>query len=395
MQKQSSNKHNPKHIAAIVIVIIVGIAAISVAANSFLTQPIQHQDQPTSANLTLIGRNGQQQTLSTQEILSLQPYSALGGFRKSGGAIAGVGNYTGIIVTDLLDLVGGIFSGDTLTVSASDGYTMTYTYNQVVNGLDFSTFDSTTGSQVTSTKPLHLVLTYQIDGQQLMADEGPFRISVLGDEGLLTLGNLWVKMVTQLQVTHGSPESTSTHTAQPTTTVTATPIPTPVQSTQPTAQPTNAPMPDFNLTVFASNGTKIVIDSEDLTEFVSITYSGGSKRSNGEIVNVGVYTGVKLFDICQTMGFTSNNIVTVKASDGYTTTYSYDQVANGSGFSTYDVNGTSVVASHPLYLIVAYEFEGANLDSYSGPLKIMVVGQDGLITSGNLAARMVVEVDIS
>jgi hypothetical protein len=46
-------------------------------------------------------------------------------------------------------------------------------------------------------------------------------------------------------------------------------------------------------------------------------------------------------------------------------------------------------------LIVAYEFEGANLDSYSGPLKIMVVGQDGLITSGNLAARMVVEVDIS
>jgi hypothetical protein len=95
------------------------------------------------------------------------------------------------------------------------------------------------------------------------------------------------------------------------------------------------------------------------------------------------------------VGCSSENIITVKASDGYTSTYSYDQVANGSGFNTYDSNGNSATASHPLYLILAYWFNGAGLDSYSGPLKIMIVGQDGLVTNGNLAARMVVEVAIT
>ena len=92
-------------------------------------------------------------------------------------------------------------------------------------------------------------------------------------------------------------------------------------------------------------------------------------------------------DICSQVGFTSSNTVTVKASDGYTTTYTYDQVANGNGFATYDATAHTASATHPLYLILAYWFNGANMDSYDGPLKIMIVGQDGLITDGNYAAR--------
>jgi DMSO/TMAO reductase YedYZ molybdopterin-dependent catalytic subunit len=385
------SKFNPKVIAVIAITIIVVIASVSVTAVYLLPQKTQLTDQPTAMNLLLIGADAQQCNLTRQDIMALQAYTAPGGFRKSGGAIAGVGNYTGVPIFELISLVGGISQDDALTVSASDGYTMSYTYNQVVNGADFTTFDPITGSQVSATSPLKMVLIYSLDGQSLASDEGPLRIGVLGSEGLLTTGNQWVKMVTQLQVTHNSPEPTSTQTPEPTARVT--PIPT--QTASPTASPTNLPIPDLTLSIVASNGTKITLTSKDLVKMSTLTYPGGSRRSNGEIVNVGNYTGVKLSDVCSLVGYSRSNIVTVKASDGYASTYSYDQVANGSGFNTYDSTGSTLAASHPLYLILAYWFNGAGLDSDSGPLKVMIVGQDGLVTNGNLAARMVVEVDVS
>jgi DMSO/TMAO reductase YedYZ molybdopterin-dependent catalytic subunit len=391
MSTQSKRKFNPKLLAVIAVIIIVIVASISVAAVYLLPQSSKPQDQPTAMNLVLIGADGQQRNLTRQDIIALQTYTAPGGFRKSGGAIAGVGNYTGVPISELISLVGGISQDDTLTVSASDGYTMSYTYNQVANGADFTTFDPITGSQVSATSPLKMVLIYSLDGQPLASDEGPLRIGVLGSEGLLTTGNQSVKMVTQLQVTHSSPEPTSTQTPEPT--ASATPIPT--QTTSPTAAPTNPPIPDLTLSIVASNGTKITLTSKELVKMSTLTYPGGSRRSNGEIVNIGNYTGVKLYDVCSLVGYSSSNIVTVKASDGYTSTYSYDQVANGSGFNTYDSTGSTLAASHPLYLILSYWFNGAALDSDSGPLKVMIVGQDGLVTNGNLAARMVVEVAIS
>lgn len=384
------SKLSPKTIAVIAITIVV-ISSSLVASIYLLPQNTEQQSQPTAMNLLLIGADGQQQNLTRGDIMALQSYTAPGGFRKSGGALAGIGNYTGVPVRDLLDLVGGISPDETLTVIASDGYTVSYTYNQVVNGADFTTFDSVAGSQVSATAPLKMVLTYSLDGQPLTNDEGPLRIAIIGSEGLLTTGNQWVKMVVQLQVIHNSPLPAQTETPKPT--ASATPIPT--QTASPTAQPTNPPIPDLSLTVVASNGTKITLNSNDLAKLSTITCAGGSRRSNGEIVNIGNYTGVKLYDICNMVGCSSKNIITVKASDGYTSTYSYDQVANGSGFNTYDSNGNSATASHPLYLILAYWFNGAGLDSYSGPLKIMIVGQDGLVTNGNLAARMVVEVAIT
>ena len=68
-------------------------------------------------------------------------------------------------VTALLNLVGGMTSDETLTVTASDGYSMVYTYNQIVNGQDFTTYDPVTGSEKSPTQPMKLVLTYYNQGQ--------------------------------------------------------------------------------------------------------------------------------------------------------------------------------------------------------------------------------------
>jgi hypothetical protein len=155
------------------------------------------------------------------------------------------------------------------------------------------------------------------------------------------------------------------------------------------------PIQDFTVTVVAANGTKVTLFSNDLAKMSTLTLDGGSRKSNGAIVNFGNYTGVKLIDLCNLVGITSSNTVTVKASDSYTTTYTYDQVANGNGFATYDASGNSATPTHPLYLILAYWYNGTNLASDSGPLKTMVVGVDGLITNGNIAAKLVVEIDVN
>ncbi len=520
MTSPTKTKSNAKLLASIVIIIII-VSLAAVTAQYMLSQPPKQGSQLPDMALTLIGSNGQQKNLTKQDILALEPYSAKGGLKVHGNTITGVGTYTGIPVTTLLDLVGGIASGETLTAKASDGYTMTYAYNQVVNGQGFTTYDSVTGSEVTPNQPVKLVLNYYLNGAALPSDQGPLRMGVLGTEGLITQGNIWEKMVIQLKV---NPASSSTPTPAPTTSPTATPTAIPTSS--PTATPSpnttswslivngtssvtmpqssfetvvsqssatytdsstswsgtalyslvvwaqnngvisssaltsgyvvkvissdgyavtfndsrvnnnqnimianNAngsaltgnyysltltgselannekvkgiaqiqilPIQHLSVTVIGADGSKVTLFSNDLAKMASITYDGGSKKSNGQIVNVGSYTGVKLIDLCNKVGIASSNTVTVKASDGYTTTFTYEQVANGNGFSTYDASGNTAAVTNPLYLILAYWFNGANFASDTGPLKTMVVGSDGLVTNGNLAARMVVEVDIS
>ena len=100
----------------------------------------------------------------------------------------------------ICDLVGGINSDNTLTVSASDGYSMVYTYNQV-HGQDFTTFDPVTGDEKQPTKPLTLTVCYFANGSALPPDVGPLRMGILGEEGLLGEGHFWTYWVTKIEVT--------------------------------------------------------------------------------------------------------------------------------------------------------------------------------------------------
>ncbi|MCW3982864.1 MAG: hypothetical protein NWE96_02595 [Candidatus Bathyarchaeota archaeon] len=514
MTSQAKN-FNTKIIAAIIITIIV-ISSAVVAAQYLLSKPSSELPDMT---LTLIGSNGQQKTLNKQDILALESYTSKGALKTSGGLITDVGTYTGVPISTLLDLVGGITSDQKLKALASDGYPMTYTYNQVINGQDFRTYDPTTRDMVNATAPVKLVLVYSVDGAPLSDDKGPLRIAILGSEGLATEGNLWSKKVIQLEVTSNqAPSPTPTATAKPTTAATVKPTATPSPTANPTATSWNIavtgsstitltkgtfdtlviqnfvsytesgttwqgtslyqlalwaqnngaisssaltsgyvvkvvgaqgqvatfnssritsnqnimlantannlalsggnapltltgaelssaekingvaqiqilPIPDLTLTVVGADGNRVVLFSNDIAKMTSITYDGGSRKSTGTIVNVGNYTGIKLIDLCNLVGITGSNNVTVKAQDGYTTTYTYDKVANGVGFNTYDATGNPATPAHPLYLIVAYWYNGTTLGS-DGPLKTMIVGVDGLLTDGSAAAKQIVEIDI-
>jgi hypothetical protein len=196
MNSQRKGKFNKKLLAGIVIVIII-VAVAGVVLEYTVLQP---QSNLPAMTLTVVGADGQQKELNQNDIAALESYTANGGFKSSGGMIAAVGEYTGVPILTLCDLVGGITSDQTLTVTASDGYSMVYTYSQV-NGEDFTTYDPVTGSEATATQQMKMVATYFKDGAALPSDEGPLRIGILGPEGLLTEGHFWTKMVSKIEVT--------------------------------------------------------------------------------------------------------------------------------------------------------------------------------------------------
>jgi hypothetical protein len=208
---QTKRKINTKALAAIAIIIIIAAAAlISWQANFFQpsTSPSPSPSSTPTASiilppmtLTVIGGDGQQGVLNETGIAALASYTGPSGFKSSGGLIAALGDYTGVPVLTLLDLVGGITSTQTLTVTASDGYSMVYTYSQV-NGQDFTTYDPVTGSEASPTQPMVLCVNYFVNGTALPSEEGPLRIGVVGPEGLLTEGHFWTKMTSKLEVTN-------------------------------------------------------------------------------------------------------------------------------------------------------------------------------------------------
>jgi DMSO/TMAO reductase YedYZ molybdopterin-dependent catalytic subunit len=164
----------------------------------------------------------------------------------------------------------------------------------------------------------------------------------------------------------------------------------------PSKKTSTVSLPAMSLTVVGASGQQKVLTQKDIATLQSYTGKGGSVGRGGMIMNVGTYTGVKLSDVCNLVGgISSDDSVTVNCSDGYTVSFTYDQVVNGKGFNTYDSSGNAATPTHPIYLILAYQYNGTNLPSGSGPLKTMVIGQDGLLSDGKIAANMVIEVDIS
>ncbi len=194
----------PKKALAAAVVLIVIVAAVVVLWQIYpLLRTHESDNTPVGLqpiNLTLVAPNGTAVTLSEADIAELEPFESRGGFKTSAGSLRGIGNYTGIRLVDLCSLVGGITDTCSLRVTAGDGYSMVYTYDQVM-GQNFVTFDPATGDEVNHTQPLTTILAYFKDSLNLTAEDGsPLRLGILGSEGLLTEGHWWIKQVVKLEI---------------------------------------------------------------------------------------------------------------------------------------------------------------------------------------------------
>lgn len=187
-------------------VVIACIAIAAVLITTWQVYPILQNPQSPSSfvnlptmSLTMVALNGTQLTLNSTDIGKLPSVRGEGGFKTSAGYIRGIGNYTGVSIETLCNLIGGINSDDCLRVTADDGYSMVYTYQQV-NGENFTTFNAVTGDESSYTQPFTTILAYHENDANLSSDDGPLRLATIGPEKLVTEGHFWIKSVVKIEI---------------------------------------------------------------------------------------------------------------------------------------------------------------------------------------------------
>lgn len=194
----AKNKFNKKLLAIAVIIIVVVAVGISWLVYTQSSNNPKSNVVLPALNLTLIGANGQQKTLDSSELAALKSYTATGGYVNEKNATY-VGNFTGVPILTLLNLVGGITNGENVTVTASDGYQTTFTYQQV-QGQGLNTYDPTTRAVVQPSQSLTVIVAYYCNGTSLSSDKGPLTVAIVGPQGLFTNGFWWAYYLVKIEI---------------------------------------------------------------------------------------------------------------------------------------------------------------------------------------------------
>jgi DMSO/TMAO reductase YedYZ molybdopterin-dependent catalytic subunit len=118
--------------------------------------------------LTLVGETGQKQ-FTIDQLQALPAYSGYAGIKSSTGVITLPAEYTGVRLSDLTALVGGISRANGVTLVAKDGYGMTFSYAQIMEHA-FTAYDPATGAEQTPSKDLTVVIAYAREGKPLGVD---------------------------------------------------------------------------------------------------------------------------------------------------------------------------------------------------------------------------------
>jgi DMSO/TMAO reductase YedYZ molybdopterin-dependent catalytic subunit len=132
-------------------------------------------------------------SFSMTDLENMPSVTAPGSFMKSTGTIVGPDTFKGVTLNSLVEMV---YTGSnySLEVVATDGYTMTYTSSQVINGT-FADYDS--GGNLSGVGDFTTLLAYEMDGQPLAET---LRIVIVGDSSPITDGHFWAKYVRYITV---------------------------------------------------------------------------------------------------------------------------------------------------------------------------------------------------
>lgn len=150
----------------------------------------------------------------------------------------------------------------------------------------------------------------------------------------------------------------------------------------------------MSLTLVARNGSQLTLQADDIAALSSYEAQGAYKKKTGTIVGPDKYTGVALNTLCDLVGsMEEDNMLWIISSDGYTMSYTYAQV-NGD-FVTYDPStGNPAVHNDSIVPILAYFKNDANISLSEGPLRLAIVGPEGLATDGQYWSKSVVRLEI-
>jgi tungstate transport system substrate-binding protein len=147
--------------------------------------------------LTVI--NGTTTKTYTLSVLKALPATVGSGATKNkAGTITGPNKYVGVSLTDIITAAGGMTDKQSVTVTAGDGFTKTFTYAQIYQGT-FNVMDKT-GNPATATTQPFVLLTYLKDGVVLDSTTGPIQVGIMTAADQVSESSMWVKLAVKIEI---------------------------------------------------------------------------------------------------------------------------------------------------------------------------------------------------
>jgi DMSO/TMAO reductase YedYZ molybdopterin-dependent catalytic subunit len=140
-------------------------------------------------------------SLTMDELKSLPVTEGYAGIKSSTGKITPPTPCKGVALKDLAEYIGGMDETNGFSVMAEDGYSITFSYDQLRNG-SFIAYDPATGAELKNPVELTAIVVYEVDGKPLNEKEdGTLRLAIVSPElNQVTDGHWSVKWVNKLEV---------------------------------------------------------------------------------------------------------------------------------------------------------------------------------------------------
>ncbi|TFH09319.1 MAG: hypothetical protein E4H14_04655 [Candidatus Thorarchaeota archaeon] len=332
------NLNQTKLLAIVLVAIMVSGGAMAALV---LMQP---QNNSSEQTIEIVGI-GTSQNVTLSDMVEMTAVTGNSSYQNTYGNIRGAGIYTGVRVSDLVDLVGGMGENDSLRIIADDDYSQSFERYKVYPN---STYLDIQGE---------MILAYEYNGSRVPEYEEGFRLAFIPADGYYS--NADANETTDPNPVAAGPQWVS-----------------------------NVVRIEVMLDLFTETR---VVNETYLRTLPSITGEGGYKKTSGEIVGPFNFTGVAFSVLLQEFSSIPDNyIITSLSGDGWMSEYTKD-VVNGlvSGYSS---NGSPLDLINST-MVIAYEENGTAITD-GGPLKIVFINQDGNLTDGFRWAKDVVSITI-
>ncbi len=190
-----------RHRISILVFSFLFLLSLAVSACGPKPTETPASNEPTGTVLALVGPGGGH-VLSMADLKRLPGTEGQGGIKSSTGQITIPEQFKGVSIKDLVSSLGTPFDSSMgVTITAEDGYSMTFSYDQVMNG-SFIAYDPANGNEMTTHDPLTAIIAYEHNGQPLKSvEEGTLRLIVISAKNNQVVDGHWsVKWVNKVEV---------------------------------------------------------------------------------------------------------------------------------------------------------------------------------------------------
>jgi hypothetical protein len=158
----------------------------------------------TAPSILTVVYGNHQMNYSLSNLTHLPSYTARGGYRTQAGFIKGLGNYTGVNITTLVETFQPAPLQYSIKIISDDGSNKSYNYSTILGDVYLYNPDNASDPNPIGKGNTTMVLVYQYEGNWLNetndGNDGKLKIAFLDESGSITQSSLWWKKVVSIRI---------------------------------------------------------------------------------------------------------------------------------------------------------------------------------------------------